>query len=345
VIGIDLFSGAGGLSAGAVATGVRISVAVESDPNAAAAYRANHPEVNLIVEDICDVPDLHPIETSQPTVLFGGPPCQGFSTSNQRTRSLNNPLNHLYTHFIRQVRSMRPTFILFENVKGFVETQGGFFFSDTLRQLEKLGYKVTHGVLNATDYGVPQNRSRLFIVGSLTHSPKLPPPCVAVPTTVSDALLDLPELHNGAALNEMPYRTNPQSRYAQRLRAGSQLCKNNLVTRNAGYIIERFEHVPQGGNWRDIPDSLMSNYTDHSRCHEGIYHRLSWDGPSIVIGNYRKNMLIHPSANRGLSVREAARLQSFSDSHVFAGSIGFQQQQVANAVPPMLAQAVFKHLR
>ena len=345
MIGVDLFSGAGGLSAGAVAAGVQVALAVESDPHAAATYRANHPNVDLLLDDIRCIPDLPPLHTTLPTVLFGGPPCQGFSTSNQRTRSLDNPLNHLYVHFIRQVRSMRPTFFVFENVKGFLETKGRFFFSATVRGLRQLGYSVAHGILTATDYGIPQRRSRLFIIGSLTHSPKLPPPRATAPTTVSDALLDLPELHNGAAFQEFSYRTDPQSDYARLLRADSEVCKNNFVTRNASDVVERYKHIPQGGNWRHIPEHLMANYVDRTRCHDGIYHRLSWDRPSIVIGNYRKNMLIHPSADRGLSVREAARIQSFPDSYVFTGSIGFQQQQVANAVPPMLAQAVFEQLQ
>ena len=345
MIGVDLFSGAGGLSAGAVAAGVEIALAVELDPHAAATYRMNHPDVDLVLDDIRRLPDLPPLHTTRPTVLFGGPPCQGFSTSNQRTRTIDNPLNHLYVHFVRQVRSMRPTFFVFENVKGFLETKGGFFFAGTVEALRKLGYSVAHGVLAATDYGIPQRRSRLFIVGSLAHTPSLPRPRSTAPTTVSDALFDLPELHNGSAIQQAPYRTDPQSDYARRLRADNKVCKNNLVTRNASYVVRRYRHIPQGGNWRHIPAKLMGNYADRTRCHDGIYHRLSWDKPSIVIGNYRKNMLIHPSENRGLSVREAARIQSFPDSYVFTGSIGFQQQQVANAVPPMLAQVVFEQLQ
>lgn len=347
MIGVDLFSGAGGLSAGAVAAGVQIALAVESDPHAAATYRANHPNVDLRLQDIRCLPDLPPLITTEPTVVFGGPPCQGFSTSNQRTRRLDNPLNHLYVHFIRQVRSIRPTFVVFENVKGFLETKGGFFFSAVVRELRELGYFVTHDVLTATDFGVPQRRSRLFIIGSLTHRPEFPTPCATAtpPTTVADALRDLPALDNGATIHETSYRTAPHSDYSRLLRANHKVCTNNLVTRNASYVVERYKHIPLGGNWRHIPERLMSNYADRSRCHDGIYHRLSWDSPSIVIGNYRKNMLIHPSADRGLSVREAARIQSFADSYVFTGSIGFQQQQVANAVPPMLAQAVFEHVR
>ena len=345
MIGVDLFSGAGGLSAGAIAAGVRIALAVESDPNAAATYRANHPGVNLRQVDIRSLPDLPVLSTSRPTVLFGGPPCQGFSTSNQRTRHIDNPANHLYVHFVRQVRSMKPTFVVFENVKGFLETKGGYFFSAVFSQLRQLGYSITHGVLNATDYGVPQRRSRLFIVGSRATLPEFPPPKTDERTTVADALHDLPELPNGATIPQTRYRTAPQSDYSRRMRGDSKICTNNLVTRNASYVIERYKHIPPGGNWRDIPEYLMANYSDRTRCHDGIYYRLRWDTPAIVIGNYRKNMLIHPSADRGLSVREAARIQSFPDSYVFSGSIGFQQQQVANAVPPMLAQAVFEQLQ
>ena len=107
-------------------------------------------------------------------------------------------------------------------------------------------------------------------------------------------------------------------------------------------MIERYNHITKGGHWEDIPDRLMKTYADKTKCHTGIYHRLDEKKPSIVIGNFRKNMLIHPRQDRGLSVREAARLQSFPDQYEFKGSIGFQQQQVGNAVPPLLAKAVFQ---
>ena len=152
----------------------------------------------------------------------------------------------------------------------------------------------------------------------------------------------MPELSNGASVSSLPYRIAAKSKYAQALRGGLSKSSNHLVTKNAEYIIKRYAHIPQGGNWEDIPVRLMKNYEDRLRCHTGIYHRLTANEPSIVIGNYRKNMLIHPFEDRGLSVREAARIQSFPDSYEFKGSIGFQQQQVGNAVPPKLAQAVFE---
>jgi DNA (cytosine-5)-methyltransferase 1 len=121
---------------------------------------------------------------------------------------------------------------------------------------------------------------------------------------------------------------------------GSTKVQGNLVTGSAEKILERYEHIRAGQNWEAIPEDLMDNYEDTSRCHTGIYHRLEWNEPAKVIGNFRKNMLIHPRQHRGLSVREAARLQSFPDHYIFLGSIGFQQQQVADAVPPLLAEAV-----
>ena len=344
MIGIDLFCGAGGLSAGARAAGVKIEIAVDSDPNAVETYRANHPNVKVLLQDIRSLPDLPPLSTFEPTVVLGGPPCQGFSTSNQRTRNAHNPVNQLYKDFLRQVRSISPTFVVFENVKGFIGTEQGIYFSSVMRGLNELGYRVEHRVLNAVDYGVPQCRSRLFIVGSRIDGRLLPHRIKNRRLTVSDAIEDLPLLPNGAALQQTKYRTKPRSDYARFLRRNSTTCLNNFVTKNAAYVVERYSHIPPGGNWRCIPEHLMSNYANCSRCHEGVYHRLSWDKPSIVIGNYRKNMLVHPSANRGLSVREAARLQSFADSYVFRGTIGYQQQQVANAVPPLLGAAVFQQL-
>ena len=344
MIGVDLFCGAGGLSTGAVAAGIKIAVAVESDPHAVATYRANHPNVKVIQNDIRSLPDLPPVDTAEPTVVFGGPPCRGFSTSNQRTRHINNPHNLLYVEFLRQIRSIHPTHVVFENVKGFIETEQGFFFSTVVRELQHLGYRVEYAVLTATDYGVPQRRSRLFIVGSRADGQLLPSPTASRATTVAEAISDLPDLPNGAAISQTGYRTEPRSEYARLLRGDCKACTSNLVTKNADYVVKRYAFIPPGGNWRSIPKRLMSNYADRDRCHDGIYHRLSWDSPSIVIGNYRKNMLVHPSADRGLSVREAARLQSFADSYEFAGSIGFQQQQVANAVPPMLGEAVFRQL-
>jgi len=283
------------------------------------------------------------VPTNKELVIFGGPPCQGFSYSNLRTRSPENPENWLFLEFLRIVQLLRPHWLVFENVRGIVNTAKGVFVEEVIRRLEKLGYTLSHGLLNAMDFGVPQDRARFFLVGSRDGVKFTMPRCTTRKSiTVREAIGDLPELENGASFDWLPYRCAPVSRYARRMRKRMKESPNHFVSRNADWVVRRYPYIPQGGNWEDIPARAMLNYEDRTRCHTGIYHRLRNDAPSVVIGNYRKNMLIHPEQDRGLSVREAARLQSFPDSYEFHGSIGFQQQQVGNAVPPFLATAVFR---
>ena len=333
------------MTAGAKAANINVLYAVEIDKHAAATYRRNHPEVKLLERDISHIRarDLT-IPRDQPLVLFGGPPCQGFSTANQRTRSLENPQNWLFKHFIRLVRALNPAWVVFENVKGITETEDGMFLAQTIQLLEGSGYSVKSKILNLRDFGGPQSRSRVFVVGSRVTAQFEFPHGRRPSVSVKNAIGDLPVLENGARTDSLPYRTATASRYAQNMRKNLSECTGHLVTNNAKYVLERYAHVKPGGNWEDIPARLMRNYADRSRCHTGIYHRLSFNSPSVVIGNYRKNMLIHPSQNRGLSVREAARLQTFPDDYIFVGSIGFQQQQVGNAVPPWLAKVVFQKI-
>jgi DNA (cytosine-5)-methyltransferase 1 len=319
--------------------------AVEADPHAAQTYAANHPEVQLFRNDIRKLRKI-PVETGgEQTVLFGGPPCQGFSTSNQRTRGRANSGNWMFKEFIRLARSWQPDWIIFENVKGIIETENGAFLKMILDGFKRLGYAITAGKLNAAEFGVPQHRERLFVIGRRNgDAVKLPCALKKKFVSVKAALSDLPELGNGASVDVLPYKQTNRSTYVRHLRNGERTVSGNLVTKNAKLVLKRYSYVPQGGNWEDIPVSLMRNYRQNYECHTKIYHRLDPQRPSTVIGNYRKNMLIHPFANRGLSVREAARIQSFPDIYQFKGSIGFQQQQVGNAVPPLLAKAVFSHV-
>ena len=347
LIGVDLFAGAGGMTLGAKLAGIDVQLAVEMDINAALTYSFNHPEVRLIPGDIAGLTEI-PVEKSpgSQTVLFGGPPCQGFSTSNQKTRTANNPRNWLFKEFLCLAEQWKPDWIVFENVKGITETEHGTFLQHILKNIRTLGYTPFHSVLNSACFGIPQRRERLFVIASRNGLDfHFPVPTVDKPIPVSDALADLPQLSNGADEDVLPYREMVEpSNYAKMLRGQDKSSSGHLVSRNADYVVQRYKHIPQGGNWQNIPSGLMLNYSDASRCHTGIYHRLDPDLPSIVIGNYRKNMLIHPCEDRGLSVREAARIQSFPDSYQFYGSIGFQQQQVGNAVPPLLARSVFESL-
>lgn len=340
---IDIFSGAGGMSLGAINAGIRVELAVETDKHAADTYAHNHPGTTVFAHDIRKLGKKDLKISGENSILFGGPPCQGFSTSNQKTRNKENKDNWLFLEFVRIAKLWKPDWFIFENVSGLAQTGKGFFLREIMRHFEKAGFHCVHWVLNSVDFGVPQKRKRLFIIGSRHGiTPKKPTVSTERKITVKEALSDLPDLKNGASLSWMPYKTKFITEYAKKMRNGAKQSSNHLITKNSPLIIERYKHVPQGGNWGDIPHELMANYKDYSRCHTGIYHRLRNTAPSVVLGNYRKNMLIHPTQHRGLSVREAARLQSFPDDYEFKGSIGFQQQQVGNAVPPLLAENVFK---
>lgn len=340
IVGIDLFAGAGGLSLGAELAGVDVKMAVELDRYAAQTYQMNHPNTMMMNKDIKEVREIPTFHNE--CILFGGPPCQGFSTSNQKTRNMKNPQNWLFQEFIRIAKDVEPDWIVLENVRGIIETEKGYFLLKIIDEISKLGYTCTPMLLCASDFGVPQSRSRFFLIGS-GHGRKIKMLPHAFPkVTVKDALEDLPTLENGAKQDILEYKMEAKSEYAKMLRGDLKSCSGHLVTNNSSYVIERYKYIPQGGNWKNIPDEMMRNYSNRARCHTGIYRRLSEDEPAVTVGNYRKTMLVHPWEDRGLSVREAARLQSFPDSYVFSGSIGFRQQQVGNAVPPLLAKCVFQ---
>ena len=344
MIGIDLFAGAGGLSLGAEWAGINVVAAIEMEKNAAATYKRNHKGTIVINDDIhhVDAKSL-PQDIKEPLVVFGGPPCQGFSTSNTRTRTMKNPNNSLFEEFVRFVDELHPEWFVFENVEGFVLFGNGDVRMKVRSCFEELGYEINDRVLLASRYGVPQNRNRFFMVGNKKGVSFEFPEGSDDVVTVSQAIDDLPDLVNGQPSDSLPYKYNVRtaSIYAKEMRKGSKCSRQNYVSRNEDYVIERYSYIKQGQNWRAIPDELMKNYANKQNCHSGIYKRLVADKPSVVISNYRKNMLIHPYQDRGLSVREAARLQSFPDTYVFEGSLMHQQQQIGNAVPPLLAKSIF----
>lgn len=359
-IAIDIFSGAGGLSLGFETAGFRVVQAIDNSRYAAATYRQNHPHVDFIESDIQRIDHgecLKRIGLSPGalTVLIAGPPCQGFSESNRRTRTLDNPSNMLFREFIRFLKGMKPSWFVLENVAGLQTLSKGVILKEILQKILRLGYMAEYQELNAVNFGVPQFRRRIFIVGNRLGLPIVFPKATHgegrkrfVP--VREAISDLPVLPNGANRDFLPYKRKDESmlsEYQKLLRGHSKTAKvvqGNLVTRNSRKVRVRYKHIRPGSNWEVIPRNLMDNYKDPSRCHTGIYYRLEWRKPSKVIGNFRKNMLIHPSQERGLSVREAARIQSFPDKYIFLGSIGFQQQQAGDTVPPLLAFALAKEI-
>lgn len=347
--GVDIFSGAGGLSLGAEMAGVSIMFAVEKDKNAAETYQYNHKDTIMLCDDIHNIEPLQYVKKigeNDQLIVFGGPPCQGFSTSNTMTRNMQNPNNSLFEEFVRFVSILNPDWFLFENVEGFYRFENGKIRNRVKCSFEELGYLVKDSIVVASDYGVPQHRNRYIMVGNRRGVDYNFPEKRKELYTVKDAISDLPVLRNGQMDETLPYRCriDDVGEYARLMREDSMYSKQNYVSRNADYVLERYKYIPQGHNWRSVPEELMTNYKNKNQCHSGIYKRLVADKPSVVISNYRKNMLIHPYQDRGLSVREAARLQSFPDKFIFKGSLTHIQQQIGNAVPPLLAKAVFEKI-
>jgi DNA (cytosine-5)-methyltransferase 1 len=344
-IGIDIFSGAGGLSLGAENAGIKIGLAVEKDPAAAKTFSRNHPGVTILCEDISGI-DPKTYINEKPFIVFGGPPCQGFSTSNTKTRTSDNLNNQLFYEFVRFVEELQPEWFLFENVEGITTFNGGETVEKIKSCFKKIGYDTSEEVLYASDFGVPQHRNRFFMVGNRIGKTFEFPAKNNRKVTVEEAISDLPDLINGDKFSELPYKKELQDvgDYARFMRTKSATATQNLVSKNEDYVINRYRHIKQGQNWKAIPQELMGNYANVNNCHSGIYKRLDPSIPSVVISNYRKNMLIHPFQDRGLSVREAARLQSFPDHFEFEGTLMHVQQQIGNAVPPLLAEAIFKKI-
>lgn len=357
LIAVDLFSGAGGLSLGFCRAGFEVAAWLEIDKSAAGTLRANHPtpdaEFDPVINDDIRSVSLTEIEkrlkqvgATRVDVLIGGPPCKGYSRTNKQTRTKENPLNYLYQHYLGFAKRLRPRMVVMENVSDIRSFADGEVVEDIECELNCMGYNVQIKTLDASHFGVPQVRHRTIIVAHQRRMKfEYPTGTCSERLTVWDAISDLPHVSNGNLVDELPYATDPANDYQRMMRGDLSLAPNSLTTRNGELVLERYKHIPQGGNWRNIPEELMQNYADKERCHNWIYRRLPADKPSVTITNFRKNMLIHPFEDRGLSVREAARLQSFPDSYKFVGGILHQQQQVADAVPPLMAEALADQVR
>lgn len=345
---VDIFSGAGGMSIGALMAGIEPILAVEYDTHAAKTYEVNHPKTQVLQRDIKTVSPLEYTE-KHPFILFGGPPCQGFSIANTKTRNLENPNNWMFKEYIRFVKDLEPEWFVFENVVGFKSFNKGNFVVEVENELKALGYETNSSVLNAADFGVPQYRNRFFIIGHRIDKGGIKFDFDSLEkqklVTVGEALSDLPSLKNGQKLHEYEYKHEAKHPYTKIMRRKSKIALQNFVTDSKPHIIERYAAIKQGENWEAAKrKGLLKTYSSTQNTHSGIYKRLEENKPAVTIANYRKSMLIHPHENRGLSLREAARLQSFPDDFIFHGSLSFQQQQVGNAVPPLLAKAIFEQI-
>ena len=374
---IDLFAGAGGLSCGLEMVGFKPILANEIDPKYAETYKRNHPNTEVVVDDIRSVNDINLKETlglkaGELDLIAGGPPCQGFSI-NAPIRSLDDKRNHLFKDYLRIAEALRPKAILIENVPGIISLGKGTVVEQIYKELHRMGYSVSHRILFAGHYGVPQMRFRTTFIAIKGREKKIifPEPthdakavanftgakelCMDImplfaqhlkpQTNVWDAISDLPEIEPGNGDGLFNYQTNSKSDYQKILRTGSDHIENHICSKLGKINLERLKHIPQGGSWRDIPFDLLPEglkracRSDHTKR----YGRLHPDGLCSTIltkCDPHWGSFFHPVQDRVLSVREAARIQSFPDTYIFYGSTTQQYAQVGNAVPPFLAKAI-----
>lgn len=351
---IDLFCGAGGLSEGLRQAGFHVLAGNDFDEQAGATYARTHKEArflggpiqNLSARDFLSAARL---KEGQLDVLAGGPPCQAYSVYNHQ-RGMHDERSFLFREYLRLVEGLSPRWVIMENVMGILSAGHGAAVRAITEGFNKLGYEIEFRVLKAEQYGVPQERRRVVFIGNRTGDPIAFPepthgPDLRPYTTVFDAISDLPRLENGGAWLSDSYASRPKSTYQAELRRESPGVRNHSAPKLARINEQRMSHIPRGGSWRDIPvDLLPAGMKQARRCdHTKRYGRLDWEGLSSTIltkCDIHWGAYIHPEDDRSLTVREAARFQSFPDWFEFEGSRTEQFVQVGNAVPPLLGRAI-----
>lgn len=338
---LDLFSGVGGLTLGLQRSGLTPVLAVDHWDDAVRTYRMNfsHEITSAAIEDF-DARRLHKLLPDRPNWIVGGPPCQGFSTVGKRNR--NDPRNKLFLEFHRIVKTLRPDGFLIENVLGLKDMS---FESDVVEVFSKLGYKVEFRVLCAADYGVPQLRRRVVFVGHRSNGRFQFPLHRLSPgkyVTVWDAIGDLPALNPGESADS--YSTPPATSFQRKLRGRTTRLTSHVASTHPEHLVKAISFISDGGNRSEIPN----RYQPKSGFHNS-YSRLYSNAPAVAVtqnmGKPSGTRCIHPFQNRGLTAREGARLQSFPDSFRFSAGVTSQRLQIANAVPPLLAEALGRALQ
>lgn len=369
---VDLFSGAGGLTYGFRNKIVRnrftpddrfeFIFANEFDSYAAASFRKNFPEIPMIEDDISkldiDYLNRNNISIDNVDVIIGGPPCQSFSTVGKR--QYDNRAK-MYREYRRLLSIIKPKVFIFENVLGLLtmkNNSGQPVINDVIRSFENLdefdnsiGYDVHKKILNAQDFGVPQSRERVFLVGvrkDLTLKvewsyPNANPKNRLI--TVADAISDLPKLNNGEEKDR--YDSSPETKYQYLMRGNEKILNYHANRTNGERILQIMEAVIEGEGKEYINSLVEKGQLPRELFLTSGYHntygRLWWDRPSTTITNNLSTpsslRCIHPKQNRALTPREGARLQSFPDAFQFIGPRTRVNVQIGNAVPPLLSLA------
>ncbi len=349
---IDLFAGCGGFSLGFKKAGFNIIKAVEFDKQIAQTYEHNHIGTKIYVEDISKIDTEEFFTRGESDVIIGGPPCQGFSMAGSRIRNngfLNDPRNYLFKHYVNIVRIVRPKIFILENVKGILTMQKGEIFNEILKTFsnkiffEGDKYYVHYKVVKATDYGIPQKRERVILIGVLNKDFDIDYAFNQVkiklenkdsnffnPVSTWDAISDL-----GNPTDTGLVSTQKASNYYQKqIQSTGRNTTNHMITNHSKQTLKRMQKIEEGENWMKLKESINS-------VHSGSYGRLEKDKPAVTITTRfdtpSGGRFIHPIENRTITPREAARLQSFPDNFEFKGSKGSICKQIGNAVPPKLS--------
>lgn len=351
---IDLFCGAGGLTEGLRQAGFYVLAGNDSNDAAGETFAATHKDARFLPGPVQQITSEGLLKAAgvgrgHLDCLVGGPPCQAFSVYNHK-RGMYGERSQLFKEYLRLVDGLNPRWVVMENVTGMTSANGGTAVHAILSGFTSLGYDIAYRILHAEDYGVPQARRRVVFIGNRDGTPIVWPQkthgkgLIPVPT-VHDAIGDLPILENSEDLGVLPYACEPSGTYQRRLRQGSTDVHNHAAPRLAPINIERMRYIPQGGNWRDIPFELLPEGMKRARRydHTTRYGRMTWDGLSCTVltkCDLHWGAYIHPEQDRAITVREAARIQSFPDWFHFQGSRTEQYVQVGNAVPPLLGRRI-----
>lgn len=362
---IDLFSGCGGLTKGFSMAGIRSIFASDIDENCEKTFNRNFPGVPFLCKDITQITreEVDALTGGVvPDIIIGGPPCQGFSLANKRRNKVaDDPRNRLFYGFVKFINWYSPKLFVMENVKGLLSMKDGAVLETIINEFQHAGqyggYDVAYKVLLASDYGVPQNRERVIIVGTrhdLGLQPRLPEPLqMDHKITVDEAISDLPQIQACEGSEVMEYSVEPQNDYQRLMRQNMQYVTNHIAMRHTPRLIARFEAIRPG-------QSLLDVWETHGSVKRGApdeksdvkfgqnNQRLFGNQPAPTIAASFQSNFIHPHLNRNFTAREGARLQSFPDDFIFEGmrtkmswEKGLSQyQQIGNAVPVLMAKAI-----
>lgn len=347
---LDLFAGCGGLSLGLESAGFRTVAANELEPVFCSTFALNHPAARVIQGSILDPHVFQQIlEAGKGVdVVAGGPPCQGFSTVGKKDEE--DPRNRLFHAFLETVEVVRPKIVLFENVSGFKRLYQGRAFAALLEALDRMDYTSESRVLNAASFGAPQFRERTIIVAwsrerartfrfpEETHAPAADLFGRQPFLTLGEALGDLPLV--GMGKGSKAYSTPSQNAFQALMRDQAGEALNEQEGPNHGpRLMSVLATVPPGGSIQDVPLELRPK-----GYFLNTYARLWWDRPATTLtrnfGTPSSSRCIHPYADRGLTTREGARLQTFPDRFLFTGSRSQKNLQIGNAVPPLLGRVL-----